>query len=198
VPFPEYPCQVSPFELKTVGARSAVPAKGRQVACQRPARRLRGTDAGPVCPRLVALEPVGSGSMRRLPRRRVAHPGSPDRNARLSLLPTPSGETHAGPEFIGVSEGQPSFGQGGCRSVAGVQPGVEDTDRIIETVPVPDGNERLTAADSAGARRGRRGQRRQAAPQTVSVELRRIAVCARGRCFLELPRGCYQGPVARG
>jgi hypothetical protein len=92
-----------------------------------------------------------------------------------------------------VSEGQPSFGQGGCRSVAGVQAGVEDTDRIIETVPVADGNERLTAADSAGARRGRRGQRRQAAPQTVAVELRRIAVRARGRCFLELPRGAVKG-----
>jgi hypothetical protein len=37
-------------------------------------------------------------------------------------------------------------------SVAGVQPSVEDTDRIIETVPVADGNESLTAADSALAR----------------------------------------------
>jgi hypothetical protein len=37
-------------------------------------------------------------------------------------------------------------------SLTSVQPGIEDTHRIIETVPVADGNESLTAADSALAR----------------------------------------------
>jgi hypothetical protein len=36
-------------------------------------------------------------------------------------------------------------------SLTSVQPGVEDFDRTIETVHVADGNENLTAADSAGA-----------------------------------------------
>jgi hypothetical protein len=39
-----------PLELKTVGARSAVPAKGRRVACQRPARRLRVLTPGRCVP----------------------------------------------------------------------------------------------------------------------------------------------------
>jgi hypothetical protein len=42
-----------PLEVKTAGARRAVVAKCPRAACQKkPARRHRGTDAGPVCPRL--------------------------------------------------------------------------------------------------------------------------------------------------
>jgi hypothetical protein len=50
-----------------------------------------------------------------------------------------------------VAKAQTSFGQGGCRSVAGVQPGLQHSDHIIETVTSADRDESLTGADSAGA-----------------------------------------------
>jgi hypothetical protein len=51
--------------------------------------------------------------------------------------------------------------QGPRRSVAGVQPTVEHSDSIIETVGGADRYEGLTAADGAGASEGVEGRERE-------------------------------------
>jgi hypothetical protein len=73
----------------------------------------------------------------------------------LPCYPHHPAKTHAGPKFLGGGvRGETSFRQGGCRSVAGVQPGLQHSDHIIEAVTSADRDESLTAADSAGASQG--------------------------------------------
>jgi hypothetical protein len=80
--------------------------------------------------------------------------------------------------------------QSGCadvpgprRSVVGVQPTVEHSDGIVETVGGPDRYERLPATDSAGAGEGVEGREGE-----LCLRERELSLVPAGGCFLEPPR----------
>jgi hypothetical protein len=100
-----------------------------------------------------------------------------------------SGEKRMHVEILrGGAERETSFDRASLAQIAGVQPGVQHSDRIIKTVGIADGDKRLTAGNRAGAR-----QRIEA--ETASCELSQCqpglvaqpGVPAR-RCCLEPPR----------
>jgi hypothetical protein len=72
--------------------------------------------------------------------------------------------------------------------VVGVQPGVEDSDGIIEAVRTADRDERLSAADSARPGKGVEGREAQLCLGERELSLVAQPRVPARRCFLEPPR----------